>query len=240
MRRFRLTTGPAALFGALFALALVALLPLRLLLSGYDLEHSRIAAREASGSVWSGHVREAQVGDVALGDLRVGLSPWALLVGRARIVLTSPGDATRTVHGAIDTTRHAIALDGMTASLAAGNAFAPLPVSALDLDALSARFVDGQCASADGRVKATLGGDFGGVALGQGLSGIARCDAGALLLPLASQAGTERIALRLWSTGRFRAEVSVKPVDPSAAARLEASGFRPSPSGESLTLDGKF
>jgi general secretion pathway protein N len=228
------------MFGALFMLALIVLLPLRLVLGGYDLDRSRIAAREVSGSVWFGHVREAQVGGVALGDVRAELSPWTLLLGRARVKLATPDDAAHAIHGAIETTRHGIGLDSMIASLPAGDAFAPLPIGAIDLDAVSVRFVDGQCESADGRVKVTLTGDLGGIDLGQGLSGVARCDGGALLLPLASQAGTERIALRLWPTGRFGAEVGVKPIDASAAQKLEAKGFRPSPSGERLTLEGKF
>uniref|UniRef100_UPI0035CBFF33 type II secretion system protein N n=1 Tax=uncultured Sphingomonas sp. TaxID=158754 RepID=UPI0035CBFF33 len=241
MRRFRLKTGPVALFGAVFVVALLVLLPLRLVLGWFDLDRTRLAAREATGSVWFGGLREAQVGSIALGDLDAGLSLWPLLVGRARIDLASvTASPTRALHGAISASRHSVGLDDMTASLPAGDAFAPLPVSGLDLDSVSVHFVDGKCDKAEGRVKATLGGDIGGVSLGQGLSGDARCDAGALLLPLASQAGTEQVALRLSKNGRFQADLTIKPSDSSAAQKLELSGFRATPAGHRLTIEGKF
>ncbi len=243
MTRFRLKTGPVALFGAVFFAALLILLPLRFVLGWFELDASPVAAREANGSVWFGALREAQVGSIALGDLHAALSPWALLAGRARVDLASPtteADATRAIHGAVSVSRHGVGLDDMTASVPAGAVFAPLPISGVDLDAVTVHFVDGKCETAEGRVKATLGADIAGISLGQGLAGSARCDAGALLLPLASQAGTEQIALRLWLPGRFRADLSVKPVDAAAAQKLEASGFQPSPSGHRLTIDGKF
>ena len=216
MTRFRLRTGPAAMFGAVFVVALILLLPLRLVLGWFDLDATRVAARDVTGSVWFGGVREAQVGQIALGDLRARLSPLALAVGRARIELTgqATGDAAgarRTLDGAVSVSRHAVGIDDMTAHVPTGNVFAPLPVTGLDLDGVSVRYRDGNCDKADGRVKAVLGGDVGGIALGQGLSGNARCDAGALLLPLASQAGTEHVDLRLWQTGRFVAQLTVRP-----------------------------
>ncbi|MEO9132762.1 MAG: type II secretion system protein N [Sphingomonas sp.] len=213
MSRVRLKTGPVAFFGATFVLALIALLPLRLAMGWFDLGNTGLTAREVSGSVWYGNLREASFGGVGLGDLHAGLSPFQLLVGRARINLSGQGGAARPFHGAIGVTRHSFGIDDLTATLPAGNVFAPVPVSALDFDDVSLRFQDGNCERAEGRVKATLSGDLAGISLGQGMSGTARCDAGALLLPLVSQAGTETIALRLWGTGRFRAELTVQPSD---------------------------
>jgi general secretion pathway protein N len=245
MTRFRLRTGPLALFGAVFVAALILLLPLRLVLGWFDLASTRVAAREATGSVWFGGVREAQVGQIALGDLDARLSPFALALGRARIALAGqavPGgdSAARAIRGAVSVSRHAVGIDDMSASLPAGNVFAPLPVTGLDLDDVSVRYRDGNCDKAEGRVKAVLGGDLGGITLGQGLSGSVRCDAGALLLPLASQAGSERVDLRLWQDGRFVAQLIVRPSDPTVAQKLELSGFRPSSKGHILTIDGKL
>ena len=241
MTRLRLKTGPVALFAAVFVVALVALLPLRLVLGWFDLDATRLAARDATGSVWWGTVREAQVGALGLGDLDASLSPWPVFVGRARIDLSTPSlDGQRAIAGAVSVSRHAVGVDDVTAHVRSGTVFAPLPIGPVDLDDVSVRFVDGQCESADGRIKATLDGDIAGIALGQGLSGTARCDAGALLLPLASQSGTEQITLRLWQSGRFRADLAVKPSDPAAALKLELSGFRASPRGHVLVVDGKF
>ncbi|MCP4027268.1 MAG: type II secretion system protein N, partial [Sphingomonas sp.] len=71
----RLRTGPAALFSAIFVLALILLLPLRFALGWFDLDRTGFAARAASGSVWGGSLREAQLGSIALGDVDAALSP---------------------------------------------------------------------------------------------------------------------------------------------------------------------
>ena len=241
MTRFRLTTGPLALFGAVFVLALIVLLPLRLVLGQFDLARTGFAAREATGSVWFGAVREAGIGSIALGDLGAALSPWPLFVGRGRIDLAGHSTTTtRAVHGAVSVSRHSIGVDDMTAVLPGGAVFARFPISGLDLDDVSVRFTDGNCDKAEGRVKAALGGDIAGISLAQGLSGTVRCDGGALLLPLASQSGTEQALVRIWQAGRFRAELTVKPVDADAAAQLELSGFQQTARGHVLTVEGKF
>lgn len=242
MKRIRLTTGPRAFFGAALVIALIVFLPLRLAMGWFDLGNTGLTAREVSGSIWYGTLREASFGGVALGDLRARLSPIQLLVGRARIDLAGPGRGTaQPFRGAIGVSRHSFGVDDLTAALPAGNVFAPVPVSALDFDDVSVRFQDGSCQKAEGRVRATISGDLAGISLGQGMTGTARCDAGALLLPLASQAGTETVALRLWSTGRFRGELTVQPpADPAATEKLVLGGFQATPAGYTLSIEGRF
>jgi general secretion pathway protein N len=240
MNRIRLATGPRAFFGAAFVIALILFLPLRLAMGWFDLGNTGLTARDVQGSVWFGTLREANFGGVALGDLRARLSPIQLLVGRARIDLSGPGQGTRPFHGAIGVSRHSFGVDDLTATLPAGTVFAPVPVSALDFDDVSVRFQDGNCRTAEGKVRATISGDLAGINLGQGMTGTVRCDAGALLLPLASQAGTENVALRLWGTGRFRAELTVQPTDPTVIQKLVLSGFQPTPRGYMLSIEGRF
>ena len=79
------------------------------------------------------------------------------------------------------------------------------------------------CLAGHQRVPA-IAGDVGGIALPQSVSGTARCDGTALLLPLASQAGTESIALRIEGAGTYRAELSLRPSDPLAVQKLEQAG----------------
>lgn len=241
MKRIRLTTGPLAFFGGAFLIALIVFLPLRLAMSWFDLGNTGLTAREVRGSLWYGSLREASFGGVSLGDLRARLSPIQLLVGRARIDLVGPGQGSaRPFRGAIGVTRHSFGLDDMTATLPAGTVFAPVPVSALDFDDVSVRFQDGNCQKAEGRVRATILGDLAGINLSQGMTGTARCDAGALLLPLTSQAGTESVALRLWGTGRFRGELTVQPTDPATIEKLVLGGFQATPVGYTLSIEGRF
>lgn len=237
MRRIRLATGPAALFGGLMLAALVLFLPMRLVLGWAGLGDQGFSARAVSGSIWAGRLNEARFGNLALGSLDARVSPFALLIGRARVSLNGdPG----LLHGAITLSRHGQGVDDMTATLPTGRAFAPLPVTELALEDVTVHFVDDTCDAAEGRVRAKLVGEAAGVALPSELSGIARCDGGALLLPLASQAGTESIELRITGAGRYTAALRITPADPAAAQRLAATGFVAGPNGYQLSIEGRF
>ncbi|KQN94044.1 type II secretion system protein N [Sphingomonas sp. Leaf231] len=238
--RIPLTTGRRTLFLALFAAAMAVFLPLRLALGWGGLDGQGFTAREVTGSLWSGRLVEARFGDIALGDLDAGLSPLALLIGRARIALAGEADdPAQRLSGVVEIGRNRAAVIGATGPLSPGNAFAPLPVTALNLDGVTVRFVDGACEAAEGRVRATLAGAFVGQVLPGALSGGARCDGGALLLPLASGAG-EGVNLRLWPDGRYRAELTLIPTDPAIATRLEGAGFAVNGAGRTLTVEGRF
>ncbi len=222
MTRILLRTGRPALFGAFVLVALLVLIPLRAALGWFGVGDAGLTARRATGLVWSGRLVEAHLGSLALGDLDAGLSPLALLVGRARVTMDGP-----TVHGVASVSRHAFGIDDVTATLPATSLFAPLPVTSLSLDDVSVRFSDGACATAEGRVRATLGGVAEGIVLPPAVSGSVRCDDTALLMPLTSQAGTEGVSLRIGADGRYRADLTVRPADRQAAARLQMAGFTP-------------
>ena len=238
--RIRLRTRPGVLFGALLFAALLALLPLRLVLGWVGVGEQGLAARRVSGSVWAGSMTEASFAGLALGDLKARLSPWPLLVGRARVELAGRAQTPARLHGAISLSRHTTGIDDFTASVATGRLFAPLPVTALDLDDVSVHFRDDACESADGRVRATLGNGLAGVSLPPTVAGTARCDGAALLLPLTSQAGSEGVTLRIGGDGAYQADFLIRPADPAAALRLEAAGFQPTAAGHRLSVQGRF
>jgi general secretion pathway protein N len=222
-----------------FLFALIALLPLRLALDWFALDQRGFAAREAKGSIWLGALSEAQFGTVALGDVEARLRTWPLFLGRARVDL-SRGEGPDRFAGGATVSRHAFGIDDMTGRLDIGSALAPLPIGSLDLADVSARFVDGQCASAEGAVKAGLAGDLAGLSLPTGLSGNARCDRGALLLPLVSQSGMEALNLRMFENGRYEVELAVRPADDVMRDRLIAAGFLLTASGYALKASGEF
>jgi general secretion pathway protein N len=238
MRRIRLRTGPAALFGAIFVVALVLFLPMRLVLGWAGLGDLGLSARQARGSVWLGELSEAHAGGLDLGDLAARLAPLPLAVGRADIDVKGQGDAP--LQGALSLSRHGRGVVDLTAGLTGGAALAPLPVTELDLDDVTARFRDGACDHAEGRVRMTLAGAIGGVALQQTMAGTARCDGNALLLPLASTAGTENLDLRLSADDSYRADLTMRTGDPQLATKLQLAGFRPSANGYLLSLRGRF
>lgn len=236
--RVRLPLGRTVFFLAAFAFALVALIPLRLAISWFGAEG--LAAREAEGSIWLGVLKEAQLGPVALGDVRARLNVLPLLLGRARLSLHRDETGGGPFDGAVTVTRHGFGFGDMTGRLPTSSLFAPVPITALDLDGASAHFADGQCDSASGRVQATIVGQLAGVPLPGTLAGELRCAEGALLVPLASQSGLGQLDLSLRADGSYRLYVLVRQVDPSLAPRLGAAGFLPQGDGFSRRIDGHF
>lgn len=225
-----------AFFLAAFLFALIALLPLRLAVAWLGLEEKGFAARETAGSLWLGAFSEAQFGDVRVGDLQARLRTLPLLLGRARIDLDRSG-GTDPFEGAVTVSRHGFGVDDLSAALDVGG---NLPVEGLDVSDLSVRFAAGTCVAAEGLVKARLGPALAAASNAQGLSGDARCDGGALLLPLRSQAGTEALDLRLLGNGAYRAELTVRTADTALAAGLAAAGFAPAAGGYRLSVAGEF
>ena len=218
----------------LFAIALIALMPMRLAAEWAGLDDLGITARTARGSVWSGTLAETRYGGIALGDLDAGIDPLPLFAGRLRIGFEQ-GESMR---GAISLARGSISTDDVTARLPLGSTFAPLPLAALELDDVNARFRDGACAAAEGRVRAVVDRGALGLDLPGGLSGNARCDGDALLLPLASRSAMEAVSLRLSADHRWRAELMVRPGDASARDRLLAAGFTRRGAGYGLSVQG--
>jgi general secretion pathway protein N len=237
--RFRLPLGRTLFFVCAFLFSLVALLPLRLALDWLSLDDRGFAAREAKGSVWLGGLSEAQLGSVALGDLQASLRTLPLLIGRARVDLRRDEDADR-FEGGASVSRNSFGIEDLTARLDIGSAFAPLPIGSVDLSDVTARFADGQCAAAEGMVKASIAGEVAGLTLPAGLSGNARCSEGALLLPLVSQTGMEALNIRLYPEGRYEVELAVRPADDVMRDRLIAAGFMLTNSGYAMKATGTF
>jgi general secretion pathway protein N len=213
MRRLRIPWR-WAVFAAAFLFSLVALLPLRLVLAQLDAGRAGLTAEEAVGSVWFGALGQARFGPVPLGDVSARLRFLPLLTGRARLDLAQAEGEGRLGAG-LSLARHGFGIADASGSLSAAPT-AGLPASELELDDVSVAFRDGLCASADGVVRARIAGP-----VTSPLSGEARCDGPALLLPLASQAGTERAEVRLFADGRYRADFTVGAAGAAALTRLE-------------------
>jgi general secretion pathway protein N len=167
------------------------------------------------------------------------LQTLPLFLGRARVDLERE-DGPQPFKGGASMSRHSFGIEDMTGRLDIGSALAPLPIASLDMTDVSARFVDGQCAAAEGIVRAEVAGNVAGLALPGGLTGNARCDRGALLLPLASQTGMEGLNLRLFDDGRYEIELAVRPVDDLMRDRLIAAGFLLTGNGYALRTSGTF
>ncbi|RHW16966.1 type II secretion system protein N [Sphingomonas gilva] len=213
--------GRGALWIALFAAAIVLLFPLRMALGVVNAERLGLSAREARGPVWAGRLIEARWRGLALGDLDASLSPVQLLVGRVRLDLSGDGD----MRGAVSVSRNGAGIDDVSGRLPVEGLFEGLPLGALIATDVSARFADGVCDRAEGQVRAELSAALPGVSLAQGMTGRARCDGGALLLPLQGASGLERLDLRLFGDGRWQARLQIAGDGAALSAGvLERSG----------------
>ncbi|MFL6843480.1 MAG: type II secretion system protein N [Allosphingosinicella sp.] len=192
----------ALFFGGAFLFALAALLPLRVAIGLLGLEARGLSAERAEGSVWLGVLTDARFGPARLGDVGARLRALPLLLGQARLDLRQEGAGLR---AGLSGSRHGFGIDDATGPLVLSG-FAGLAPPSLDLDDLSVHFRDGLCDSAGGRVRATLPGPAGGMPLSTVLSGEARCDGAALLLPLAGPSGADRLDVRLYGDGRYAIE----------------------------------
>jgi general secretion pathway protein N len=188
----------AVLFALLFAVALLLFLPLRLVVGG-----SGLAAREASGSVWSGSLKEARIGPAVLGDLNARVAPLPLLTGRMRIDLFRPSAAPDRLSGALVVSRNRRAVEGATGLVPIQALSGPLPLTSIELTDVTVRFSDGICDRAEGMVRANLAAGPAGTNLPASLGGTVRCDRGAALVPFVAGGTGGRIELRIFGDGRF-------------------------------------
>ena len=235
--RILMPTRRLVLFAALLVIGLLVTLPLRLVMGAME---GPLTAREASGSVWSGSLKEARIGPVALGDLSARLSPLALLTGQAQLQVARQSSAPDRLAGALSVGGRRRSLENVTGILPVDGLFGAIPIVTIELTDVTALFRDNQCDRAEGLVRASLTSDAAGLPLPASVSGAARCDRGALLLPLASASGEEGVTLRIFGDGRYAAEMRVRATEPGVVARLTGAGFSPGPGGYVLTIGGRL
>lgn len=209
----------------LFLFGLLFFLPLRIALGLAGMDRMGVTARDVRGTIWNGRMDQLMLGTVPMGSVRVALSPIQLLVGRARFDMRRKAGLADDVSGAMTLGFGRFGIDDVTAMVPLGRTLAPLPIGSMMMDDVSVRFAGGRCDHAEGRVRAQVAGTITGLNLTQGLSGAVVCDGEALLLPLVSQSGMEKINLRLWASGRYSAEMRVETADATLTQTLGAAGF---------------
>lgn len=230
---------PGLIFVAALLIALVAMIPMRLVLDWVGLGRDSLSAREVRGSVWSGHLAEADFNGAALGDLSARLSPFQLALLRARVDVVRGEAGKGPFEGAFILSGGVRGVDGMTALVPIGNLSPLLPPVTVDTEDLNLRFAGNGCEMAEGRVHATLAGDIAGLDLKNGFRGSARCEGSRLLLPLVSSSGHERLTLRLAQDGAYEADLTIQTNDQATIERLISVGFAPDAGGYRLSVNGR-
>lgn len=218
------------------ALGLIAFLPLRAAM-GWAAP-GNVTARSIEGSVWSGRIGDLRVGPLPLGTLEAGLRPWPLLLGRAEFALDRKGDAP--FAALASASGDAVRLSGVNGVVALPDGLGGLPVTSLNFGDFSVQMADGKCAKADG----TLGMEIAspGPLLAQAitLSGKARCEGGALVVPIQGPGGMERLTLRIAGNGRWQADLVLGGLPPEVSGPLLQGGFTPRAGGVGIGTSGQF
>lgn len=192
------------------AIGAIALLPARLLLPAPPL-----SAAAVSGSIWRASMADAAIGNARLGQVELTLQPAALFQGRLQWQLAGA------LSGQLFQSASGGGGEGLTGQLA-GTALPGLPLAGIALaDTAITLDVDGRCRSASGQVTATLAVALAGQT---SLSGAPRCEASALLLPLASPDGRVKLDVRVTPQG-WQARLAIAGAAPAEALALSAAGF---------------
>jgi general secretion pathway protein N len=234
MRRRRWLTW---LFGIL-GLALFALFPLRVALGMSNFEQIGFTARQVAGTIWYGRIGSLHLRSQPLGTFEVQLNPFALLMGRVSMHFERMEDPQGVLKGQL-VAGFARGIKDASGRIAAGQMFAPVPIEALELQDVSVLFRNGVCVEAAGQVTPVITTPIPGVQL-TGLRGTMQCDGERARVQMRSGSGTERIEFYVSSSGRYRGWLSVRTTGPAVSAGLALLGFRPSPEGMTLTVNGSL
>ncbi|MCY1669702.1 type II secretion system protein N [Novosphingobium sp. SL115] len=220
----------------LLLLALIVLLPLRLVLGW--IAPAAVTARSVEGAVWSGRIADLRVGPLPVGTVSAGLDVLPLMIGRGQLSVERAGPApfAGKAYAGVGGT----GLSSVSGVLPLPDGLGDLPITSLGFDGFSMRFSAGQCAEVDGTVKLTL------ASLGPllpdaiALSGKARCENGKLVVPMRSAGGMETLTLRVGGDGRWQADLALSGLPPEVSAPLLQSGFAARPGGIGIGTSGVF
>lgn len=225
-----------------FILALLVLMPMRFMLSTSISNSSTIAASGASGSIWAGRIFEMRAGSVAIGTIEAGLRPLGLLNADYSFWFSQPAVAgTQGLRGRVTSSFGGVAVEELNGPVVFGELLPGLAAVQLEFENLSIDFSDGRCRSASGSVRSRPDSEiFAVLGLESGLIGRARCDNGALLLPMASGSGMEKLELRIYANGSYNAQMLLQQPGADLIPLLDQTGLTPVAGGYRLSAKGKF
>jgi len=219
-------------FAGAFALGLLLAAPLQLATARLALPQE-LSAAGVDGSLWRGRLRQARWQDVAIGDVRMGLSPLPLLLGRRQLRVHTP-QASLALHA------------GRVRGLSRADGVLPLPSLpglALRASLEDARllFDDEGCRDAGGRVRVEVTLADGGLPPLL-LAGTPACEGGVGRLALVPEDAMAPLWLEATLTveadGRRSLQASARTDDPALRSALIAHGFQDAPGGLSRVIEG--
>ncbi len=233
------------LLGALvFVLAGLALLPMRVVLAAARLDRAGLSAGHVTGSVWGAKLSEARFRGAALGTLRLGLAPAALLTGSVQLRFATQGAGEASGVGRLLLLR-APGLAQVNATMPLSGFSTPIPLrGSLRLAGVSFRFAKGRCVGAAGRISTdALSASAGSLGWqGPEIEGPVTCVGNAAIANLVGEREGVQVQARLAldAGGLLKLDSSVAGLDAAGQAALGAAGFVQGPDGWTRTDQGRL
>lgn len=227
------------LLAGLIGLSLIALFPLRMVMSFAGFDQMGLSARQVAGSVWYGRIGQLNLRDAPLGSYDVSLQPLPLLLGRIGFqIVRLEGDG-----GVLSGTLSGGSRRGISDAsgrLSTAQLFQSMPVEALDLDDVTILFDDGRCAEASGTVRAQLAPELVSLTGVASLSGVLACKDGKVAVSMAVAGNQVSLQLALGGDGKYQGEVRLGELAVGDAATQALSRFGSNGAGQALRFDGQL
>lgn len=223
-------------FAGILALALLALIPLRMALGRFS--DQGFTARQVAGTIWNGRIGELNFKSRRLGTFDVALEPLALLTGAVELGFHRLDDP----QGVLDGTLVSGADRGVretTGRVGVAGLFGPLPLDAIEFDDVSVLFKGQNCSKAAGQVSVVMAAPLPGVD-GVVLRGSPRCENTRVRFVLSTPSNAGKLEFYVRSSGDYRAWFRVRGAMPDQSANLVALGFSPSQEGLAMSIDGRL
>jgi general secretion pathway protein N len=192
--------------------------PLKMAVETMHLGKFGLTASEIDGNLWSGHLLNARLGKVPLGDVSSDMSLADLEKGRVKLVITGT-DPVSQLKGAFGYGIGGAGVEGFNLGVSGLQGAPMMPRAKLVLDGLTAHFPGGECAEASGSARVSLSG------AAAGMSGPALCREGKLVFDMASDSGHEQEVITILSANSYRVRALIKSAPPALAGRLQSAGF---------------
>jgi general secretion pathway protein N len=239
LRDSRLDGRTRLMLVGLFVAALLVLLPLRIVLELADPEARGLSARSVEGQVWSGSIADLKAGPLPLGTVAAGVRPLPLLIGRREIWLErGEGQGVLPFRAIAAGGSDWVRLHAVNGQVPLPDGLGALPVAAIGFGDFTLELNGGRCTAASGTVDLTLSSVSALLPNAVVMSGKARCDKGALYVPMQGPSGLERMALRIESNGNWTADLVLTGLPVEVSGPLLDMGFSARAGGIGIRTSG--
>ncbi|MDE2562380.1 MAG: type II secretion system protein N [Sphingomonadales bacterium] len=215
-----------AVLAALFVVFLIAMFPLRIALGWAGAGRGRVTAQAVQGSIWSGRIGALNVGPLPLGTVDAGLKPLPLLLGRAEVWVERSAGANEEPFRAIASGSGGdLSLRHVNGTLPLAGTAGALPVDAVGFSEFAIEMRGGKCESAEGTVSLRIAPVSALLPDALSLSGQARCQDGALAVPMRGPTGMEQLLFKAQGDGKWTADLVLTGLPVEVSGPLLDMGF---------------